>query len=261
LFFVRHEQRTPEPIISIELWARRLVATSNIATLLAGTIMIALMTVLPIYVQGAMGRPPVVAGSTLSALVIGWPLAVMLSGRLYRAFGVRRTLRMGSTLFPFGASVLLLLTPQSPPLLVGISTFLIGFGMGLLSITTVALVQDSVEWSMRGSATASLLFARSLGTTIGAAAVGALLNIGITHYGSGTLAASVRKLLNQPDGLAQLSNYTTSRSLFDEALRWTFSGVVMISLLTFIAVWLIPVSRRPIDKEQPQVGVSQTASH
>ena len=261
VFFLRHERRTPEPIISIELWTRRLVATSNIATLLAGMIMIALMTVLPIYVQGAMGRSPVVAGSTLSALVIGWPLAVMLSGRLYRAFGIRRTLRTGSILFPLGASVLLLLTPQSPPLLVGISTFLIGFGMGLLSMTTVALVQDSVEWSMRGSATASLLFARSLGTTIGATAVGALLNIGIAHYGSGTLAASVRKLLNQPDGLARLSNYTTARSVFDEALRWSFSGIVMIAVLTFIAVWLIPVNRRSTDKEQAQVGVSEAASH
>jgi EmrB/QacA subfamily drug resistance transporter len=261
VFFLRHERRTPEPIISIELWARRLVATSNIATLFAGMIMIALMTVLPIYVQGAMGRSPVVAGSTLSAMVIGWPLAVMLSGRLYRAFGIRRILRAGSILFPLGASILLLLTPQSPPLLVGISTFLIGFGMGLLSVTTVALVQDSVEWAMRGSATASLMFARSLGTTIGATVIGALLNIGIAHYGSGTLVASVRKLLNQPDGLAQLSNNATARSVFDEALRWSFSGIVTIALLTFLAIWLIPVSRRPINQEQPQAGVSQAASH
>jgi len=261
VIFLRHERRTQEPIISIELWARPLVATSNVATLLAGMIMIALMTVLPIYVQGAMGRSPVVAGSSLSALVIGWPLAVMLSGRLYRVLGVRRTLRTGSVLFPLGASVLLLLTPQSPPLLVGISTFLLGFGMGLLSMTTVALVQDSVEWSMRGSATASLLFARSLGTTIGATAVGGLLNIGIAHYGSATLAASVHRMLNQPDGLAQLSNHTTARFVFDEALRWSLSGIVMLALLTFIAVWLIPVTRRPIKNEQAQVGVSRAASH
>jgi hypothetical protein len=142
---------------------------------------------------------------------------------------------------------------------VGISTFLLGFGMGLLSMTSVALVQDSVEWSMRGSATASLLFARSLGTTIGATAVGALLNIGIACYGSGALAASVRRLLNEPNGLAQLSNDTTARSVFDEALRWSFSGIAMIALLTFIAVWLIPVNHRPVDKEQ--VGVSRAASH
>jgi len=33
----------------------------------------------------------------------------------------------------------------------------------------------------------------------------------------------------------------------------------MIALLTFIAVWLIPVNRRPIDKAQ--VGVSRATSH
>lgn len=261
VIFLRHERRTPEPIISIELWVRRLVATTNVATLLAGMIMIGLMTVLPIYVQGVMGRSPVVAGSALSALVIGWPLAVMLSGRLYRVLGVRQTLRTGSILFPLGASVLLLLTPQSPPLLVAISTFLLGFGMGLLSMTTIALVQDSVEWSMRGSATASVLFARSLGTTIGATAAGALLNIGIAHYGSGALAASVRSLLNQPNGLAQLSNYATARSVFDEALRWSFSGIAIVALLTFIAIWLIPVNHGPANEEQAQMGVSRPAVH
>lgn len=262
VIFLRHERRTPEPIISIELWVRRLVATSNVATLLAGMIMIGLMTVLPIYVQGVMGRSPVVAGSALSALVIGWPLAVMLSGRLYRVLGVRQTLRTGSILFPLGASVLLLLTPQSPPLLVAMSTFLLGFGMGLLSMTTIALVQDSVEWSMRGSATASVLFARSLGTTIGATAVGALLNIGIAHYGSGVLAASVRSMLNQPNGLAQLSNYATARTVFDEALRWSFSGIAIVALLTFIAIWLIPVDYRPVNEEkQAQMGVSRPAAH
>jgi hypothetical protein len=69
----------------------------------------------------------------------------------------------------------------------------------------------------------------------------------------------VRRLLNEPNGLAQLSNDTTARSVFDEAIRWSFSGIAMIALLTFIAVWLIPVNRRPVDKEQ--VGVSRAASH
>jgi MFS family permease len=259
--FLRHEQRTPEPIISIELWARRLVATSNIATLLAGMAMIALMTVLPIYVQGVLGRSPLVAGSTLTALVIGWPVAVMLSGRLFRAFGIRRTLRTGSILLPVGASFMLLLTPQSQPFVAAIGTFLMGFGMGVLSITTVALVQDSVEWSMRGSATASILFARSLGTTVGATAVGALLNMGIAHFGSGALAASVRKLLNEPSGLAKLSSHTSARFVFDHALRWSFSGIVATTVLTLVAAWLIPVGSRQTRETQNEVSASQATSH
>lgn len=37
LLFLAQEKRAPEPIISIPLWSRRLIATSNAATLLAST--------------------------------------------------------------------------------------------------------------------------------------------------------------------------------------------------------------------------------
>ncbi|MDA4630959.1 MFS transporter, partial [Escherichia coli] len=195
----------PEPIISLALWSRRLVATSNIATLLAGMALIGLTTVLPIYVQGVLGRSPLVAGFTLTMLIVGWPLAVMLSIRLFRAFGIRRTLRAGSLMFPIGASFLLFLTPESSPVPAGVGSFLMGFGMGLISVTSVVLVQESVEWSMRGSATASIIFSRSLGNTLGATTLGAILNIGIAHFGSGDLANKLHEVINQPSGLSSLA--------------------------------------------------------
>ena len=54
--FLLQERRAKEPIISIALWGRRLVATINGATLLSGMAPIGLTTVLPIYVQIVMGR-------------------------------------------------------------------------------------------------------------------------------------------------------------------------------------------------------------
>jgi MFS family permease len=57
--FIRQERRAAEPIISINLWTRRLIATSNTATLLAGMALIGLTTILPIYVQGVLGRTPI----------------------------------------------------------------------------------------------------------------------------------------------------------------------------------------------------------
>jgi EmrB/QacA subfamily drug resistance transporter len=259
--FLVHERRAPEPIVSIELWARRLIATSNAATLLAGMALIGLTTVLPIYVQGVLGDSPLVAGFTLTALVIGWPLSVMLSGRLYRAFGIRHTLRFGSVLFPLGAGFLLFLGSHSSPLVAGVGSFLMGCGMGLLSITSIATVQDSVEWSMRGSATASLIFARSLGSTIGATAMGTLLNIGITHYGSSARAAKLHELLNQPAGLTHLAVDPAVRSVFDQALRWSFIGIVALAVLTCIATWLIPVSGKAANPARAAVEPEQLASH
>jgi EmrB/QacA subfamily drug resistance transporter len=259
--FLVHEKRTPEPIVSIELWARRLVATSNAATLLAGMALIGLTTVLPIYVQGVLGRTPVIAGFTLTALVIGWPLAVMASGRLYRAVGIRPTLRVGGVLLPLGTVFLLFLSPQSTPLIAGVGAFLMGAGMGLLSITTIAVVQDSVEWSMRGSATASIIFARSLGSTIGATAVGTLLNMGIVHYGTGALATRLHDLLNHPSGLTDLSANPAVRLVFDQALRWSFVGIVAIGVLTSVATWLIPIAHTPRAAQRDPGQAQQAASH
>jgi len=178
---------------------------------------------------------------------------VMLSQRLYRAFGVRRTLRVGSLLFPVGAAFLLFLTPQTHPVVAGAGAFLMGFGMGLISLTTIAVVQDSVEWSMRGSATASIIFARNLGSTIGATALGAILNIGIVHFGSGALAASVHDVLNRPEGLAELAANPSVRDVFDQALHWTFLGVVAMAVLTFVTIWLIPIAARPAKPREAEI--------
>lgn len=252
LFFVQ-ERRAPEPIISIALWSERLIATSNTATLLAGMTLIGLTTVLPIYVQGVLGRSPLVAGFTLTMLIVGWPLAVMLSSHFFRIFGIRNTLRTGSLMFPLGAAFLLFLTPDSSPVSAGVGSFLMGFGMGLVSITSVVLVQESVEWSMRGSATASIIFSRSLGNTLGATALGAILNVGIMHFGSGDLAAKLHDVLNQPAGLAGLATTPAIRSVFHSALHWTFWGVFVVAILTFATTWLIPVSREA-GRKSPKAG-------
>jgi EmrB/QacA subfamily drug resistance transporter len=261
ILFILQERRALEPIISIALWGRRLVATSNAATLLAGMALIGLTTILPIYVQGVLGRSPLVAGFTLTMLIVGWPLAVMMSSRFFRTFGIRRTLRVGSFMFPFGAAFLLFLTPESSPILAGIGSFLMGFGMGLISLTSIVLVQDSVEWSMRGSATASIIFSRSLGNTLGATALGAVLNIGIAHFGSGALAAKLHEVLNLPTGLSDLSANPAIRQVFNSALHWTFWGVFVVAILTFATTWLIPIAHHAGRKPSSRTDAQEAMSH
>ncbi|GAB2886606.1 MDR family MFS transporter [Paraburkholderia jirisanensis] len=245
--FILQERRAAAPIISLELWTRRLIATSNATTLLAGMALIGLTTILPIYVQGVLGLSPITAGTTLTSLIVGWPLAVMLSSRLFKTFGIRRSVRVGSLIFPFGAVFLLLLTPHSHPAVAAFASFLMGFGMGLVSITGIVLVQESVEWSMRGSATASITFSRSLGNTLGAAALGAILNLGITHYGNGELATRLLHLLDEPTGLAQLASNHDVRAVLFQALYWSFWGVVVVAVLAVVSAWLIPIAGKGND--------------
>ena len=239
LFFWQ-ELRTTEPMVSLTLWRRRLIATCNIATLLAGMALIGLTTVLPLYVQGVLGGSPTMAGFALTMLTVGWPLAVTLATRCYHLFGIRNTLRFGGLMFPTGAAMLMLLNPTSDPLMAGIGPFVMGFGMGLLSITSIILIQESVDWAARGSATSSNLFARSLGNTLGATALGAVLNLGIAAYASDATADRVHDVLESKTGLAQAATSLIVRPVLDGALHLTFWSILAMAVLACLAAWAIP---------------------
>ncbi len=112
---------------------------------------------------------------------------------------------------------------------------------------------------MRGSATASIIFARSLGNTLGATVLGAILNAGISHHASGETAAALHNALNQPTGLSTLAADPAIRTIFDAALHWSFWGVVVVAVLTFFTTWLIPVGDRQTHEEP--AAASEAASH
>ena len=113
--------------------------------------------------------------------------------------------------------------------------------MGLLSITSIVLIQDSVEWSMRGSATASNIFARSLGSTLGATVLGAILNIGISRLASDSIASRVHDVLESPSGLLRAAGDPLVQNVLAGALHLTFWGVLSLALLAFAMSWLIPI--------------------
>jgi hypothetical protein len=76
-------------------------------------VLVGLTTILPSDVQGVLGRSSIAASVTLTTLVVGWPLAVMRSSRLFRTFGICRAVRAGSLIFPLGSLLMLFLTPDS----------------------------------------------------------------------------------------------------------------------------------------------------
>ena len=196
--FVMQERRSPEPMISLDLWGRRPIAAANGASLLTGMVMIGLTTFLPVFVQGVMQKSPLVAGFALSSMVLGWPIGATTGVRGFRRFGVRAVLRLGGALVPVGAVVFIFLARESSPIVAGLGSLIIGLGMGLSSSASIILIQEIVDWSERGSATASFLFARSLGSTFGATVFGAVLNFGLLRPGhAGASSDQLRDLLQQ----------------------------------------------------------------
>jgi MFS family permease len=238
VLFVLQERRSPEPMISLELWGRRPIAAANAASLLAGMVMIGLTTFLPMFVQGVMQKSPLIGGFALSAMVLGWPIGATVGVRGFRRFGVRSVLRVGGVLIPLGSLVFLVLNGESSPIVAGLGSLVIGLGMGLSSSASIILIQEIVSWSERGSVTASYLFARSLGSTFGATVFGAVLNFGLLRSGhAGATSEQLRQLLEQ--GSATLGE-PGLRDALEQSLHLTFVSMVAVSLLVAATLFLVP---------------------
>ncbi|HEV7479332.1 MAG TPA: MFS transporter [Roseiarcus sp.] len=238
VLFVLQERRSPEPMISLELWGRRPIAAANAASLLAGMVMIGLTTFLPMFVQGVMQKSPLIGGFALSAMVLGWPIGATVGVRGFRRFGVRSVLRVGGVLIPLGSLVFLVLNGESSPIVAGVGSLVIGLGMGLSSSASIILIQEIVDWSERGSVTASYLFARSLGSTFGATVFGAVLNFGLLRSGhAGATSEQLRQLLEQG---SEALGEAGLRAALEQSLHLTFVSMFGVSLLVAATLFLVP---------------------
>lgn len=240
LLFVGQERRAIDPMIAVRLWRRRPILLANGASLLAGMALIGLTTFLPVYVQGVLGRSAMVAGLAMTMTVLGWPVGATLAARSIPRFGLRRIMVAGSFFLPLGAAPFVLLTAESSPALAGAGSLLMGFGMGLLSTTSLVLIQEIVDWSERGSATASNIFSRNLGSTLGATSLGAILNYGLARYGNGRPVTSdeLRALLEQSQSNG--AGGAGLRAALESSLHLTFCGVLAVALMAVALTWQVP---------------------
>ena len=234
--FVRQERRARDPMIAFALWTHRAIAATNAVTLFSGMAVIGLTTFLPMYVQAVMGHSPLVAGFMLTAMVLGWPIAATMGARNFARFGLRPILIAGAVLLPIGATAFVVLSPAMSPLVAGAGSLVMGLGMGFLSTAAIVLIQESVGWAQRGAATASNLFARNLGSTLGATVLGTVLNLSLARGHAGSLQ-QIQQLLH---GQAQAAGALARRTGLATGLHLTFWGVLVIAAVTLALSFLVP---------------------
>ncbi|TXN06047.1 MFS transporter [Methylobacterium sp. WL122] len=238
--FVLQERRAADPMVDFSLWGKRPILTANAATLLSGMAIIGLTAFLPMYVQGVLRQSPLIAGFTLTLMVLGWPIGATTAARSFVRFGLRPVLLFGAALLPIGALAFVALGPETSPAVAAAGSIVMGLGMGFLSTAAIVIIQDSVDWAQRGAATASNLFARNLGSTLGATALGAVLNYRLMHPSGGTTvnADELRRLLDDPASLGATGEAV--RVGLQHALHGTFWTVFAVALLTLLVSLLVP---------------------
>ncbi|MFI8813529.1 MULTISPECIES: MFS transporter [unclassified Streptomyces] len=249
------ERRAADPIIPGWVWRRRTIASVNLALGAMGLLMVAPTVFLPTYAQSVLGLGPIAAGFVLSVMTLSWPVSAALSNRVYNRIGFRLTAIIGMS----AALLILLAFPLLPypgaawqPALI---MLLLGAALGLFQLPLIVGVQSTVGWSERGTTTASVLFCRQVGQSVGAALFGAVANgvlaSRLTDAPVPGLPGDLDAISHALDDPGSLSAAATDhlRRAVDAAVDHVYLGAAVAAGLALLVLVVLAPRRFPILEE------------
>ncbi|HEU5382092.1 MAG TPA: MDR family MFS transporter [Ktedonobacteraceae bacterium] len=256
-FFIWLERRAPEPILPLTLFKSRIISVASIGGLILGVTMFGVSTYVPLFVQGVKGGTATDAGIVLTPLLLSWPFASVASGKLVLRFGYRFTAVLGAILTTLGAAMLLFFGRDTGVLFIVIAMLLTGTGLGFDSTSFTLSVQNAVPWRLRGVATASTQFVRTIGGTIGVAFMGTILNIQVAQRFAPIFAHFTDATARLPKDVAP-SNILLTPNIHDlvpadflqqlqvalaQSLFWVYLVVFVLMLVSVAAMFWLPGGR------------------
>ena len=244
IWFLFTEKRAPEPVIPLDLFKNPVIAVSSIASFLVGAVLMGVNSYMPSYVQGVLGASATLAGMVLTPISIGWPLASFIGGPRMMQWGYRKTVLLGIVMIAISSALINLVSPGIGLWYLALVHLVLGFGLGLVTMAFVVSVQSAVTWNRRGVATASLQFIRSLGSAVGVAIMGAMMNAKIVSMLSGRVAdplQATNALLDEKarSGLAP-AIADQLQAAFDKGLHQTFLLIAAFGVLSLAVSFYFP---------------------
>jgi EmrB/QacA subfamily drug resistance transporter len=251
LFFWQ-ERRAPEPMLPLDLFKNRLIAVSSVGNTLLGAMLFALTAYVPMFGQGVLGGTAVDAGTILAPILIGWPIASTLAGRMLMRVSYRPMAVSGGVLIVGGALLLARTNAATGRFEPMIAMMIIGLGLGFVSMPYLLGVQNAVPWNRRGVATSSVQFFRNIGGALAVAALGAFLNSRLQSMaGPGVSAdATLDPALRARLAPAALHHLTSALLYGLQGVFVALAGIAVASLL--VAVLFPRGSTRSLTHQEPR---------
>jgi EmrB/QacA subfamily drug resistance transporter len=178
--FLRAETKAIEPLIPLTLFSNPIIVLCSIAVFVLGMGMFGVIIYLPLFMQGVLGASATQSGSLLTPLMMGAVAGSIITGQLNLRLGSYKLAAVsGSVLVAIGMILFARMGEATQRLDVVVAMIVAGFGMGLLQPVYTVAVQNVAPRKYMGAATASTVFFRSIGSTMGVAIFGSVL---LTSY-------------------------------------------------------------------------------
>ena len=256
LAFLRTEARAAEPILPLYLFRNRVFVITSAVGFVIGFALFGALTYLPLFQQVVRGYSPTESGLQLIPVMAGVLIGSIGSGQVITATGRYKLFPIaGTAIAAVGMVLLSRLDAQTSTLYAFAAMFVMGFGLGLVMQVLVLAVQNAVEYSELGVATSGATLFRSMGGSLGTAALGAIFSARLIDELSGSPAAGAGTI--DPSAVQRLpaairDGYTGA---FTDALSTVFLVGAGFVVVAFLLSWLI--EERPLRQTVGTAGVGE----
>ena len=244
------ELKVEEPIIPLSLFQNRTFTLTTMASLAVGVGMFGTSVFLSQYLQLSRGMTPTESGIFTLPQVAGMLVASTVAGAVISRTGAwKRWMVTGATLLTVGLALMSTLRYDTPFGLMFLYMAVLGLGVGMLMQNLVLVVQNTVDVSEIGAASAGVAFFRTLGGAAGVAALGAALAARVrTEVESGLVALGISADDASAVGSGSIPDLTTLpepvRLVIEQAYGLAIGEIFLIAVplgvLTIVLVALLP---------------------
>jgi EmrB/QacA subfamily drug resistance transporter len=225
LFFLR-QSRAPEPLVPFEVLDNRVMITATLACAFCMGSAIGLTIFTPIYFETVYQLTPSSSGVALLPLMVGTAIGAAIAGRLVKITHYKRVPIAGLSVAT-AAMAILSYEPAALPLgAIEVLFGLTSIGLGTILPVTTVCVQNAAPPGQLGTATAVMVFVRSLIGAVAVAIFGAILFAQL--HGSGA------------PQLMDPGAFTKSHADFAAIYRWIFATAGFGFLIALVGILAMP---------------------
>jgi EmrB/QacA subfamily drug resistance transporter len=176
--FIYAERKAKEPILPLYLFRNSVFTISTVAVFLLGAISLAGTVYIPLFLQLVQGLSPSASGAYLTALLFAMIVTAILSGQIISKTGTYKKLAIISfAIGALGMFLLSTLTQNTNNLELIVYEIIVGIGAGLAMPIFIIAAQNAVAKRELGVVTSSSMYFEQLGSVIGLAILGTIVNM------------------------------------------------------------------------------------
>lgn len=173
--FLWIETKAKDPLIPLSLFRLRVLSAGNVAGFFTSAAILGAIAYLPLFVQGVIGVSPSVSGYILTPMMLATVVSTTIGGRLMSRFSYRTLLAASLSLMAIGLLLLSQMSVSTTYYQITVYMVIAGLGMGAVYPIIGTAAVKAVDSPLRGVATSSSQFFRSMGGTVGVSILGAIM--------------------------------------------------------------------------------------